>query len=304
MIEKVSFHGTDKYVICSGELSVSVMTLGATITEISFAGKNRVLAFERPEDYPASTAYLGATVGRYANRIAGSAITLDGVRYELTPNEGKNQLHGGPGTWAFREWKAEITGENSVRFEICGEDGENGFPGTMNASATFTVSGSSLRIDYRGITDKTTVFAPTNHAYFNLAGEGSVLNTVMKMNSSLYLQVDEENIPTGLALPCVGDFDFSSPRPIGRSFDHCFVVNSEEMLVAEAGGVRLTLHSDMPAVQLYTGDGLRDPLYPNAGFAIEPEFYPDSPNHPEWPSPVLRPGEEFHRYEELTFTLA
>lgn len=302
MIQETMFSGYEKYLISSGELTVGVMTLGATITEMLYDGKNRVLAFEKAEDYLNNSAYLGATVGRYANRIGDSRFTLDGVEYALTPNEGKNQLHGGPGTWAFREWKAEILGEDSVRFSITGEDGENGFPGTIAASATFTVKGSALRIDYRAETDRPTVFAPTNHAYFNLAGEGTILDTVLQMNAPLYLQTDSGLIPTGLALPCTGEYSFASPHPIARNFDHCFVVDSTEMLRAEAGGIAVTLRSDMPAVQLYTGSGLGAPFVPNAGFAIEPEFYPDSPNHPEWPSPVIRPGESFHRYEELEFS--
>ena len=301
MVEKSMFSGYEKFTVSSDDLSVSILSFGATITEIMYKGKNRVTAYPDIDSLVASGSYMGATIGRYANRIGGSAFEIDGVRYEVTPNEGRNQLHGGPGTWAYREWKGTAVGETSVRFEIDSPDGDEGFPGNMKAWATFTVLGSTLRIDFEGETDKPTVYAPTNHAYFNLAGEGSVLDHMLRMNSALYIEPDGELIPTGFAMPCMGEFNFSEMKPVGAEFDHCFVLNGMEALRLEAGGVAMELKTDFPAVQIYTANGMGAPLYNHAGIAIEPEFYPDSPNHPEWPSTLLRPGEHFRRYAEYRF---
>lgn len=301
MVVKTDYFGYEKFTVSSDELSVSVLNLGATITEINYRGKNRVTCYPDVESLLASGTFMGATIGRYANRIGGSAFELDGVRYELTPNDGKNQLHGGPGTWGYKLWNGTAVGDSSVRFEIKSPDGDEGFPGNMTAWATFTVKGSTLRIDFEGETDKPTVYAPTNHAYFNLAGEGSCLDHMLKMNSSLYIEPDDELIPTGLAMPCMGEFNFMEMKPVEAEFDHCFVLNGLDALRLEAGGIAMELKTDFPAVQLYTANGMKAPLYNHAGIAIEPEFYPDSPNHPEWPSTVLRPGEHFRRYAEYCF---
>ena len=290
----------ERYEISSGELTVSLITRGAAIMDILFKGKHCALGYASPDGYDDSRGFIGLAVGRYANRIGGAKFTLDGKEYPLVPNEGKNQLHGGPESWAKKIWQAEILSENSVRFSYSAPDGENGFPGNMNASVTYSVTGSTLRLDFEGVTDAPTVFAPTTHVYFNPAG-GSILNCSMQISASHWLQVDSELIPTGELMPCEGDFDFRSLRRIGRDYDHCFVLDSEDACTAECGDVTIRMRTDFPAVQFYTGSNLGAPFGRNGGFAIEPEFYPDSPNHPEWPSPVLRPGEIFRRYAEYSF---
>ncbi|MBO6014784.1 MAG: galactose mutarotase [Oscillospiraceae bacterium] len=301
MVRKDLFGEQERFTISSESLSVSVISTGAAVTDIRFCGKKCALGYDDPEKYAHNVSFLGAAVGRYANRIARSQITLDGREYSLTANEGINQLHGGPGTWAWKLWTSEILGEDSVRFSIEAPDGENGFPGTMQASVTYTVRDSALRLDFEGSTDKTTVFAPTTHIYFAL-DENSALETEMRISASSWLEVDSELIPTGKMLPCEGAFDFSALRKIGQDFDHCFVLNEEEACTVRAGGVTLRLKTDFPGLQLYTGKHLGSPFGSNGGFAVEPEFFPDSPHHPEWPSPVLRPGEIFRKYAEFTFT--
>ncbi len=300
MVTKDSSAKYDRYVISSEEMSVSVITLSAAVTDILFKGKHCALGFDTPEQYDDNPGYVGLIVGRYANRIGGSKFTLDGKEYLLTPNEGPNQLHGGPDSWVKRVWDAEILSDNAVRFSLSAPDGENGFPGNMTASVTYTVKGSTLRLDFEGETDAPTVFAPTTHMYFNPAG-GSILNCSMQINAFGWLQVDEGLIPTGELMPCKGEFDFSSLRPIARDYDHCFVLASEDACTAECGDVRIRLRTDFPAMQFYTGTWLSEPFGRNGGFAIEPEFYPDSPNRPEFPSPVLRPGETFRKYAEYIF---
>ena len=290
----------DQYIISSDAMQVSVITLGAAVTDILFKGRHCALGVESPEAYENITGFAGLIVGRYANRIGDSRFKLDGKEYSLVPNEGKNQLHGGPDSWAKQVWEAETVSDNAVRFSICAPDGENGFPGNMNASVTYTVNGSTLRLDFEGTTDAPTVFAPTTHMYFNPAG-GSVLESSIMIDASSWLQVDDELIPTGKLMPCEGDFNFSAVRKIGRDYDHCFILNSQNACTAECGDVKISLKTDFPAVQFYTGTHLGEPFGANGGFAIEPEFYPDSPNHPEWPSPVLRPGQRFRRFAEYIF---
>jgi aldose 1-epimerase len=300
MVKKDLFGNYERYTLSSAELSVSVINSGATVTDIRFRGRACALGYVDPAAYARNDSFLGAAVGRYANRIARAEIELDGQVYKLEANEGQNQLHGGPGTWAQLLWSAEILNDDSVRFSLVAPDGENGFPGTMHASVTYTVKGSALRLDFEGRTDKPTVFAPTTHIYFNLDGN-NVLDTQMQIRASSWLPVDGQLIPTGVFAPCEGAFNFTILRQIRQDFDHCFVLDGEDACMAQAGGITLRLKTDLPGMQLYTGKHLGAPFGPNGGFAIEPEFFPDSPHHPEWPSPVLRPGETFRCYAEYRF---
>ena len=175
MISQKAFGEYQLYTLSSETLSVSVSTLGATVQRLRFLGRDCILGYESPEEYLAGSAYLGATVGRVGNRIGGSAFTLDGVRYALSPNEGENQLHGGPDSFDRRRWEAEIPGGNALRLTLFSPDGDNGYPGDLSAAVTYRVAGGTLRIDFEGESDRDTVFAPTNHMYFDLSGKGQVL---------------------------------------------------------------------------------------------------------------------------------
>ena len=304
MVSVSSFGKYEKYTIESPELRVSVITLGATATEITYAGRNVCLAWDTDDEYLAGGGYIGAVVGRYANRIGGARFPLNGKIYELDANENGNCLHGGDSgmCWSKRPWKAEITGENSVSFTIESADGDNGFPGSMAAKAVYTVSGSELLLELSGISDADTIFAPTTHIYFNLDGSDSILSTDLKINSTRHLEPGPGLIPTGRILANTGAFDFSSMHPITCDFDDCFITDGEDMLTAEAGGIRMCISSDLPAIQIYTGSGLEEKFGRNRGFAAEPEFYPDSPNHPEFPSPVLKAGVELKKYVRYNFS--
>ena len=302
MIEKKLFGPYDCYTLSNGELEASFTTLGAMMTGLKHRGRECAVCYQ---DAPAALkgdCYLCKAVGRYANRIGGSAFTLGGTRYELTPNENGNQLHGGPDTVDKRVWDAEPVGENAVRFSITMPDGENGFPGTLTMSVTYSLIGSALRVDFGGETDQITVFAPTVHPYFNLGGEDSVLRAKLCINASGHLEVDGGLIPTGTVLPCEGRFDYASLREIGEDLDDCFIITSDHACTLEMGDKRMDVYTDFPAIQIYTGSVMPEPYPANRGVAIEPEFYPDSPNHPEFPSTVLRPGEQFSRYVEYRFS--
>lgn len=302
MIQQERFDGYEQYVIASERLRVSVMSLGATVTSLRFEGRELTLGYGSAAEYLRGISYIGAIVGRYANRIGGARFAIDGREYRLTANENGNQLHGGPASFDRRSWRAMPLGDHSVRFTLDSPDGDNGYPGNLSAAVTYSVEDARLRLDFEGECDADTVFGPTTHMYFNLGGGGDILDTVLRISASGYAEVDGELIPTGRVLPAEGDFDFRTPRPIGRDFDHCFLLDGQDACTAEAGCVCLKLRTDYPALQLYTGSALTGPHRKNQGFAIEPEFVPDSPNRPEFPSPGLRRGVKFHRFAEYMFS--
>lgn len=303
MISQERFDGYEQYVIASERLRVAVMGLGATVTSLRFEGRELTLGYGSAGEYLRGESYIGAVVGRYANRIGGARFSIGGREYRLTANENGNQLHGGPEAFDKRVWRGEVNdSENAVRFTLDSPDGENGYPGNLRAAVTYSVEGARLRLDFEGESDADTVFGPTAHMYFNLGGGDNILDTALRINASGWVEADGELIPTGRILPAEGEFDFRAPRAIGRDYDHCFLLDGRDACAAEAGGLRLALRTDYPALQLYTGSALAGAHRKNQGFAIEPEFVPDSPNRPEFPSPLLRRGEVFHRFAEYTFT--
>ena len=294
MVTKDLFGPYDRYTILSGDLEVSVITLGATVTGLKYRGAERAVCYQNAEDAIAGHGFLCKGVGRYA--------TLEGRRYELPPNEHLNQLHGGPNSVDKRVWDAEILSDSAVRFSIVSPDGDNGYPGTLKMTFTYSVVGSALRVDFGGETDRTTVYAPTVHPYFNLGGEESVLQARLWVNASGHLEVNDELIPSGKVLPCDGKFDFSEMREVREDLDDCFVISGEHACTLQMSGGTMEVFTDFPAIQIYTGAKLHAPYKPNQGIAIEPEFYPDSPNHPNFPSTVLHPGEKFAKYVEYRFS--
>ena len=283
------------YSLSNGKIELTVMNLGATITSIKYCGREQLLRYETPEEYIKGTDYIGATVGRYGNRIKNSSFNLEGTAYTLAPNEGKNQLHGGPNAFSSREWAVNAN-RSRIRMSIESPAGDNGFPGNLRMTVTFTVTNHSVHIYFEGRSDAVTVFAPTVHPYF-IAN-----NATIQINADSHLEVDSELIPTGKILPCEGDFDYHEDRPVGsRALDDCFILRDEYACTFESNGTTMEMWTDFPAIQVYTGEYLNPPLSPCSGIAIEPEFYPDSPNHPEFPSTVLKPGEIFGKYVEYKF---
>ena len=220
---------------------------------------------------------------------------------QVEQNEGRNHLHGGSVGFHKRIWAAECLGEQAVRFTLHTPDGDAGYPGELTMHVTYRVEGSRLFLDFEGVSTKDTILAPTTHMYFNLGGTESILGTTLQINAGRWIPVDGELIPTGELRPAEGPFDFRTPHAIAQNFDHGFVLDGPDALVAEDGGVRLSLHTDYPALQLYTGEFLSGKLHPNQGFAIEPEACPDTPNHPEFGSALLKAGEIFHRSIAYTF---
>ncbi|CAL9597129.1 aldose epimerase family protein [Streptomyces sp. enrichment culture] len=246
--------------------------------------------------------YFGALVGRYANRIAGGRFPLDGRTYALAPNEGPNVLHGGARGFDKRVWEMAAVADG-VRLSRVSPHGEEGFPGRLEMSATYTLDGSgALRIVYEAVTDAPTVLNPTNHSYFNLSGSGHAGGHELRLAASRITPVDAGLIPTG-GLDDVTDtrFDFRRARKVGSGYDHNFVLDkgvtdtAEEVaeLYDPASGRVLTVATTEPGLQLYTADHLGEPFAPGDGIALETQHFPDSPNRPDFPSTVLRPGEVF-----------
>ncbi|MEU6636759.1 aldose epimerase family protein [Streptomyces rochei] len=248
--------------------------------------------------------YFGALVGRYANRIAGGRFPLDGRTYALARNNGPNSLHGGEHGFDKRVWDVEPVADG-VRLSRVSPHGEEGFPGRVEFSATYTLDASgALRIVYEAVTDAPTVLNPTNHSYFNLGGPGSghAGGHELRIAASRFTPVDGDLIPAG-APADVADtrFDFRRARKAGSGYDHNFVldkgVTDTAVEVAElydpASGRVLTVATTEPGLQLYTADHLGEPFTPGDGVALETQHFPDSPNRPEFPSTVLRPGEVF-----------
>lgn len=323
----------DVYTFSNGTVSVSMLTWGATIQRIDVPDrrgkvKNISLGFDNLEDYPALSPYFGATVGRYGNRIAKGTFTLDGQTYHLPINNGPNSLHGGTIGFDKKVWKATIVKTDKlvgVEFQYVSADGEMGYPGTLTSTVTYTLDRhDDLTINYHATVEgKATVLNLTNHCYFNLQGEGSssVDDHFLYLNAKHMTPVDDTLIPTGQITPVAGTpFDFNTPTQIGarnrdysdaqlkigRGYDHNFVLRGSGMRLAAkawdpSSGRSLTVHTDQPGVQLYCGNFLDGSFAGTSGgayrqgdaFCLETQHFPDSPNHPNFPSTVLRPGQVF-----------
>jgi aldose 1-epimerase len=309
---------------------VRILTYGGIVQSIEVPDRdgnraNVALGFDNLADYRARSPYFGTITGRYANRIAGGTFTLDGIRYQVPVNDGPNSLHGGTVGLDKHVWQAAPVsedGEPALALRHVSPAGDQGYPGTLRIAVTYTLAaGDALRIDYRATTDAPTVVNLTNHTYFNLAGEGtgSVYDHVVYLDADRYTPVDETLIPTGEIAPVDGTpLDFTTPTPIGArirdnfpqllhgtGYDQNFVLRSTTeaaRVVEPVTGRVLTVHTDQPAIQFYTGNFLTGALVGTSGhayrqgdaFALETQHFPDSPNHPEFPSTVLRPG-EVHR---------
>ncbi|CAM5397610.1 aldose epimerase family protein [Streptomyces aurantiogriseus] len=245
--------------------------------------------------------YLGALIGRYANRIAHARFPLDGVTYALGPNNAPNSLHGGERGFDKRVWEVEPV-EHGLRLSRVSPHGEEGFPGSLEVSATYTLDASgALRFVYEAVTDAPTVVNLTNHSYFNLAGSGNAGGHELRLAASRYTPVDADLIPTGVSEVADTRFDFRTARKVGSGYDHNFVldkgVTDTPVEVAElhdpASGRVLTVATTEPGIQVYTADHLGEPFTPGDGIALETQHFPDSPNRPEFPSTELRPGEVY-----------
>lgn len=327
-------NGSEVYLFTLKNKSGNILKLtnyGARIVRIEVPDKNGVrenitMGSETLDAMLKSDPFGGATIGRYANRIANAKFMLDGVVYNLTANNGPNTLHGGRNGWFTKVWNAEIiesSKQPAVKFVYISPDMDEGFPGKVTMEVTFTwTDRNEIIIDYTAVTDRKTVINVTNHAYFNLhgAGNGYIFDHVLTLNASSFTPCDATKIPTGKIQPVKGTpFDFTSPHPIGErigqsfenttidGYDHNFVLDNKGKVDAvvydPVSGRVMEVMTDQPGMQFYSGNammwkrsmesGAGKPARTRSGFALETQHFPDSPNQPGFPSTTLSPGEKF-----------
>jgi aldose 1-epimerase len=328
------------YTLEEGALKARVMTYGARLVSLEVPDRNGktadiVLGYESLAPYTKDPkSYFGSIVGRYGNRIAHATFSLDGKRYQLPVNDGANTLHGGNVGFDKLVWQGKEI-PNGVELTLVSKDGDQGFPGTLTARVRYTLEAHALKIEYFATTDKDTVLNLTNHSYFNLKGEGQgdILGHLMMIPAERYTPVDSGLIPTGELAPVAGTpLDFRKPTAIGariddkfeqmqlgRGYDHNYVLNGKIGVLQEAArvvepttGRVLTVETTQPGVQFYSGNFLDGTLHGKHGhvyklrnaFCLETQHFPDSPNHPKFPTSELKPGETYHYVTVFRFSTA
>ena len=293
--------------------------IGASAVSLIWRGTDILLGWEDPDRYFDGGGDLGATVGRVANRIAGACFSLNGRTYTMEKNDGENNLHSGPDGYHRRLWQTVETGENRVVFLMDSPDGDQGFPGRLRLWAGYTLRDDCVELDYRAETDADTPVNITNHSYFNLNGQGSgdILGHKLRLCADSFTPSTAALIPTGEILPVEGTpFDFREERPIGDrienddprlvsagGYDLNFAVRGQGLrpaaeLTGDRSGIRLTVCTDLPGVQLYSGNfllgekGKAGAVYARrTGVCLETQYYPNAVNEPRFPSVILKAGE-------------
>lgn len=314
---------------------VKILNYGGVIRELwvpSKLGKpvDVVLGYDTLLEYERNPGYLGAIIGRYANRIAGGRFVLDGVVYQLTLNDENrpNALHGGVQGFNKKVWSASgKVGTDGSRLILtyASPDGEEGYPGNLKVTVIYTLLRNALKIEYIAVTDKPTVINLTNHTYFNLSGGGKINEHVIQINASRYTPVDENLIPIGTIEPVAGTpYDLRQPSDLGKAlerlsttpvggFDINYVLDGEyaAFVYSRSTGIAMRVFTSQPGLQFYTANhlpeipGKRGMVYgAHSGFCLETQHFPDSPNHPNFPSTVLRPGNQYHEWTILEFSFS
>lgn len=323
------------YTLTSKSLTITITNYGAHVVSIEAPDKGGkradvVLGYKDLAGYEADNkTYVGSVVGRYGNRIAKGAFSIDGRAYKIPLNNNANTLHGGTTGFDRKVWTGRVI-SNGVELTLVSPDGDMGYPGALTATVRYTLSGDSLSIDYTATTSRPTVVNLTNHTYFNLAGEssGTILQQKLMLNADRYTPVDAGLIPTGQLVPVAGTpFDFRHSTAIGErmgeaneqlklagGYDHNWVLNGTGLreaahVVDPASGRTLTVTTDQPGVQFYSGNFLEGaytgvggvPYAKYAGFCLETQHFPDSPNQPSFPSTELKPGQTLRSNTVFTF---
>ena len=327
-----------------GQLTAKVTNYGGIVTELQVPGKTGkledvVLGYDHLQGYLDKTPYFGALVGRYGNRIAHGKFTLDGKEYTLATNNGLNHLHGGTKGFDKVVWNVIDTKESKESIHLVlqyvSKDGEEGYPGKLRSTVTYTFTPGEFTIEYSATTDKTTIVNLTQHTYFNLSGnlKEDILGHELQLNAKAFLPVDSTLIPTGELRPVAGSpFDFTSLKAVGKEinaedqqlayglgYDHCWVLDGGKttsprrvgILYHPSSGRRMEVHTTEPGLQFYSGNfldgsitGKGGKVYPHRyGLCLETQHYPGSPNRPGFPEVVLRPGEEYHSVTSYKFSV-
>lgn len=313
------------YNISGGGITATVSDFGATLVNVFVPDADGnvadvALGYDDAAGYLNGTSFLGAIVGRSANRIKGSTFSLDGRDYVLTPNENANNLHSGPEFYHTRMWTVTACSDTSVSFHLDSPNGDQGFPGNASIDVTYTMDEKGgLHISYEATCDRDTVFNLTNHSYFNLAGEqctNTAMDQLLMLPARVFAVADAESVPTGEMRSVEGTpMDFRTPKAIGRDinedyeplnlqggYDHNFEVfcNPCAVLSDPISGRTMAVYTDLPGIQFYAGNFLQETgkggvtYGKRSGIALETQFYPDSIHHPEWKQPITKAGEKYH----------
>jgi aldose 1-epimerase len=334
---------TDLYIIKNAAgMTAAITNYGGRLVSLLVPDKNGkmtdvVVGFKSVNDYVNSTeAYFGATIGRVGNRIAKGKFSLDGKQYSLFTNNGPNTLHGGKKGFQAVVWDAMKPNDSTLELRYVSKDMEEGFPGNLTVKVTYSItSDNGFKCEYEASTDKKTVVNLTNHAFFNLNGEGSgtINNHVLQINADRYTPVDSTLIPTGKIEPVSGTpFDFTKPTTIGsrvndnneqlkygKGYDHNFVLNAPSgnqmhhaaTVTGDLSGIQMDITTEEPGLQFYGGNfmqskntfkmGVKDDL--RTAFCLETQHFPDAPNQPSFPSIVLEPGKQYHTVSVFKFSV-
>ena len=319
------------YTLSNGAMSAVILDYGCIIQALYAPDKNGnlvdvVLGYDTVKAYEDNDGYLGAAIGRVGNRIAKGKFTLNGKDYTLAVNNGPNHLHGGLVGFDSVIWNAQVT-DDALIFTRTSPDGEEGYPGNLAVTITYRLTENAITLTYDAKTDADTLVNLTNHTYFNLAGEGDVLDHVLKVNADAFCEGDPDCLPTGKLIPVAGTpFDFTQAKKIGRDigmddiqlknaggYDHNFALNAgaeaAAVLYSEKTGIEMTTTTTLPGVQVYSanfltereGKGGRKIGFRHA-LCLETQVYPDAIHNPHFPSAVLKAGDDFHT--ETTYTFA
>lgn len=329
------------YHLTNGVVSADILNVGGAIARLLVPDKQGALAdvmlgFGTLEEYLNNRCNFGCLVGRYANRIGHAHFELNGKSYDLVKNNGTASLHGGPKSWYVQVWDVDddATDERTLTLCLTSPDGENFFPGKVEAKVVYHITdGNGLSLEYFAKSDQDTYVNMTNHSYFNMAGHafGDCLGHDLQIFSSNYLPVDSALIPTGEVAPVEGTpFDFTQPKKIGRDiemddpqlklgngYDHNYCIDGADgtlrrcaVVTDPEGGRVMTVYTTMPGVQLYTANGLKGEFAgkdgcvygKRAGYCLETQYWPDTPNKPDFPNGLLKAGEEYHHVTVYEFS--
>jgi len=297
----------------SKNLTAEILPFGAIIKSIKFKNQEMTLSVDDPQYYLENPFYLGATVGRYANRIAEGRFNLSGSQYQLKENNGPNSLHGGVKGFNKVLWQVTKQTNSEVELYYCSVDGEEGFPGELKVWQTITAENGQLLLKFKATCNKETLVNFTNHCYFNLEGSDTIENHLLQVNATHYLPIDEHSIPLGEPAPVANScFDFIKPKLVkgaltqshtqldaANGLDHCYVFENDDSLhtmatlTSQQTGINLTLKSTQPGMQLYTANFVSDPFKARQALCLEAQNWPDAPNRENYPKANLLPDEEY-----------
>ena len=323
------------YTIRGGGLEAHITDFGATLHRLYVPGRDGtmadvVLGFDTPEEYIKSTTFFGTIIGRNSNRLKCGKFRLNGKDYQLGVNDGKNNLHSGPDYFKDRLWNVEEVCENAIRFSLNSPDGDQGFPGNAKIFVKYTLEEEgALKVTYDAVCDQDTVFNMTNHSYFNLAGHNKpdkAMDMVLSLAASHFTPADAESIPTGEDRAVEGSpMDFRTPKPIGRDisekydalmnqngYDHNFELDCGTCAVLrdEASGRTMTVVTDCPGIQFYSGNFLVGETGKDGvsycfrgGVCLETQYYPNALNHETWEKPITAAGEPYHTETKFVFSV-